>query len=110
MFWLSGPSGSFHSGNGVDCGEHGGSKSQRFPLGAGHRCVGHSHLFYSEKKMKFVFHMPFSVAPEEALSEIPKNITRDPSKTYLAQPEAVEALIRLCSTASRDGVGIVVIS
>jgi len=54
--------------------------------------------------------MPFSVAPEEALSEIPKNITRDPSKTYLAQPEAVEALIRLCSTASRDGVGIVVIS
>lgn len=55
-------------------------------------------------------HKPYAVAKDGELVEIPKGLTRDPEKKYLALPDSVEALRRMISEAAKDGVQIVVIS
>ena len=60
--------------------------------------------------MRLVFHKPYPVAPEEDLVEIPKNLTRDSGKIYIAKKSAVQALQNLCQQAERDDLHIVTIS
>ena len=60
--------------------------------------------------MNFVFHKPYPETPESELAPIPKHLTRDLKRTYLAKISAVDALQKLYGEAERENIHIVVIS